>query len=255
MNETSTNPSSRPNWFWYIFIASIILLLPWTYFLVPLENRVAIKLRLQGFKIIHNPRGVTWRWYCPTHFGNYQFRQYPEVTDEVLAELQKMPHLFSVSFGDTDLSQINLELLTKVPALEHFQVLNNTDPAWSPKDINKLSGCLRLRNIMLMKVPLTNKEIEPLKACPITHLSFISAGLTDADSAVFTLFPTLETLQLRDNPGITDSSLAIFETISSLRYLSVQGTGVTQEGVEAFQNKRPDVKLRTDWVDNFGWGP
>ena len=82
-----------------------------------------------------------------------------------------------------------------------------------------------------------------MKACPLTFLALTSCDLTDADVAVFTLFPILESLDLGNNPGITDASLDVLATIPTLQLLAIYSTSVTEAGIEAFQKKRPDVGL------------
>lgn len=226
----------------------LILLIPVFLFMVPLENWVGWQLRAQGYWIIHKSNeGI---WYYPTHFSS---RPGQKVSNEVLEELHKMRHLNHVSFSDSDFSHLDLSLLTKIEDLRSFSIINNYDSKWSPRDIDKLGGCLRLEDVSLHRTPLTRHDIESLKTCPIKALRFTKTGLSDAESDVFKEFPNLEILQLRDNPGITDASLPVFETITTLKYLELEKTGVTKEGIEAFQKSRPDVKLRTDWMDMFGW--
>ena len=252
MDEPALTPSRRKQWVWLLLVPSAaILLIPCLCLLIPTENLVAMKLQSQGYDILYNIFDDMWVWHRPTHFSNRQDftgtggkgKPGYEVNNQILVELQKMPRLQHIIFSDTDLSHLDLELLTKVPSLGSFSIINNCNPAWSPKEIEKLSGCKQLRFLSLMNSPLTGKEIEPLKACPIVQLRCTLCDLTDADVAVFTLFPMLGSLDLGDNPGITDASLDVLATIPTLQLLFIYNTGVTEAGIEVFQKKRPDVSL------------
>jgi len=48
---------------------------------------------------------------------------------------------------------------------------------------------------------------------------------------------------LEDNTGITDAGFEHFEKIAALRWLYLMETGVTQDGIEEFKKKRPDVTV------------
>jgi len=245
-NECAEKPTNQRQWLWLLLVPSAgILLISCLLLMIPDETWVAMRLQSQGYGIDYD------EWFRPTHFHT---RHGNVVTNQALVELQRMPQLYLVDFSYTNLSNVDMELLTKIPSLRSLE-LNIGSSVGSPKGIEKLSECRRLEKLLLLQVPLTSKEIEPLKVCPVKHLYFSSSGLTDADAAVFTLFPQLEFLALTYNSEITDASLDVFETISTLQYLNVRYTGVTEAGIEAFQKKRPDVKLRTDWMDTFGWGP
>jgi hypothetical protein len=60
----------------------------------------------------------------------------------------------------------------------------------------------------------------------------------------FTGLTKLEYLDLREDAGITDTGLECLEKIASLGELRLVGTSATQEGVEEFQRKRPDVRVQ-----------
>ncbi|KAJ9600177.1 hypothetical protein L9F63_009511 [Diploptera punctata] len=61
--------------------------------------------------------------------------------------------------------------------------------------------------------------------------------------------PQLRTLVLRNYRMITDTSLQYLLRLSSLRYLDVSGTSVTEDGVLQFILKRPEVNIVSDFHD------
>ncbi|KAJ8892018.1 hypothetical protein PR048_004583 [Dryococelus australis] len=59
--------------------------------------------------------------------------------------------------------------------------------------------------------------------------------------------PQLHTLVIRYYPHVTDKTLIMLLRISSLRYVDVTGTKVTEKGVEGFRRIRPDVTVVSDF--------
>ena len=226
-----------------LMIATIIaiLLVSSVPFLIPTENRVAMRLQSQGYDIIHNIDDSNWVWYRPTHFNCYR----RSVTDDTLKELALMPKLFSVSFYDCDSSKLDLGLLAAIPNLTDLSFINNDGPRGTPKDVAKLAGCRKLEILSFYKTPLARTDIEPLANTPLKELRCSSSGLTDADCTVFSLMQ-LERLDLSYNSAITDASLSVFENIPTLQYLNVYKAGITKEGIEEFKKKRPSVIIRAD---------
>ena len=89
-------------------------------------------------------------------------------------------------------------------------------------------------------------ELQKLTACQVKEISVSSRDvhLKDSDMEDFVKFTHLETLVLEcDNAGVTDACLEYFETIPTLKSLGLPKSNITQEGVEEFQKKRPDVKV------------
>jgi hypothetical protein len=87
-------------------------------------------------------------------------------------------------------------------------------------------------------------EIGKLAACPVRVILLPNVHLKDGDLEAFTKLTNLDLLILESNVGITDAGLEHLEKIASLRHLQLSKTSVTKEGVEEFQKKRPDVRVR-----------
>ena len=246
--QTSERPRRRGLILMIVTIIAILLVssVP---FLIPTENQVALRLQSQGYEIIHNIDDSNWVWYRPTHF----VCSHQDISDETLTELARMPKLFSVAFCDCDSSKLDLGLLAEIPNLTDLTFINNDGPCGTPKNVARLASCRKLESLSFFSTPLVRADIEPFTDIPLKELYCRTSGLTDADCTIFSSFKQLEILYLRDNPAITDASLSVFESITTLQYLCVETTGVTKEGIEEFKKKRPGVKLRTDWENTFGW--
>ena len=90
-------------------------------------------------------------------------------------------------------------------------------------------------------------EIQKLTACPIVFLALFNVQLKDSDLENLMGLKQLGYLGLRQNIGITDVSFEYLEQMTSLELLDVRDTSVTEEGINEFQKKRPDVKVVSDF--------
>ena len=132
--QTNERPRRRGLILMIVTIIAILLvsLVP---FLMPTENRVALRFQSQSYDIIHNIDDSNWVWYRPTHFNCYR----RSVTNDTLKELALMPKLFSVLFCDCDSSKLDLGLLAEIPNLTDLSFINNDGPRGTPKDVARLT--------------------------------------------------------------------------------------------------------------------
>ena len=81
------------------------------------------------------------------------------------------------------------------------------------------------------------KEI--LRGTPqLTRILVQSTGITDSTLAELgRLTPDLEVLMITDAPGVTDVGLRFLEVLPELHTLTLVGTGATDDGVAALQDK------------------
>ena len=180
------------------------------------EYRAARELRARGFDV-----QFTWLdntiWQRPVAVKS----EGRNITLDDCRLICQLPHLKALFFmeGDMcDMSDMNLDEIGNCTELEHFICENVTQfPAG---------------------------EIRQLTACPLKTVRLLNVDLHDSDLENLAGMATLDLIYLDNNVGITDAGLEHIEKIVPLMMLSLKGTNITQEGVEEFQKKRPDVKVR-----------
>jgi len=165
--------------------------------------------------VLYNWRDGTI-WQHPTHVARNDY----SVTLEDSRLIWQLPYLYGLDFMGGDMSGLSLDGIENCQELCYFRFVHVT------------------------QFPVN--EIPKLAACPIKVLCIESKDthLKDSDLEVFAKFSKLETLRLICiNSEITDAGLECFATIPSLKELCLSKTSVTQEGIDEFQKKRPDVKI------------
>ena len=188
----------------------------------PEDHHIARKLQTRGYMVIYN-----WEyddtsneisiWQRPTHVAGNDVNLSPEDSRLIC----QLPCLYALDFAQGDVSGLNLD---------------------------NIGNCQRLRYFRFFSVTGFPKgEIQKLATCPVAHIALVGVGLTDSNLEAFIKFSDLENLALNDNVGITDAGLEHLEKIPNLKELNLSKTSVTKEGIEEFQEKRPDVTVHIVW--------
>lgn len=90
---------------------------------------------------------------------------------------------------------------------------------------------------------------EIAKCQTLQGLNFYDNGVTDRDLEELRTMPNLKHLELSGNDRITDAGLVHLASIKSLRKLGLQGTGVTQQGVNELEAELPNCYIHWDGRD------
>ena len=176
------------------------------------DYRVSGELKLRGFEIIYQRQGYNI-WQYPVHVEGSGL----SITEDDCRLFCQLPHLQSLAFYGCDLAGWNLDEIRNCRELKY---IHSNHATHFPID-----------------------EIGKLAACPVTWLGINTDCLNDSNLVEFAKLTNLEYLYLEKNAGITDAGLDHLEKIASLQYLGLTGTSVTQEGVDEFKKKRPDVEV------------
>ena len=133
----------------------------------------------------------------------------------------------------------DFRLICQLPRLDH--VCFGSD--MSDLNLDGIENCRNLSEVSFIGVTnFSANEIRKLAACPIKSIWLSSCvDLKDSDLEVFRELTQLETLDLYNNPGITDACLEYLEKIPSLEWVAHNVTSITPESSEEFRKKRPDV--------------
>jgi hypothetical protein len=156
--------------------------------------------------------------------------------------------------------------LAKHKEVGAIQVLDAT--ACTAKGFAALKALPHLRKLVLNRSGVTDKELAEIAGCSqLRALVIPEAQVTDAGVAAVEKLTRLESLDLSDNPrltdkaaahvktllrlenlflnktGLTDKGLAELKTLEGLRDLTVAGTKVTAKAAEAFADEMPNLRV------------
>ena len=136
---------------------------------------------------------------------------------KTLSELKQL-HILTLSQMPGITEQGILKLFDNLPELTDFH-LKGMSP-FSPEAVRKI---------------IADPRLEYLELCDM--------GLTDAHLKEVVVGALLFSFDISDNPEITDAGLKHLHGIGTLKYLYLNGTGVTQEGINAFKAAQPHCEV------------
>ena len=146
-----------------------------------------------------------------------------KITDKALSDLSSLEHLeLLILYGNriTDAGMSDLAKLTELQFLD-LSLVGITD-----KGVHALAPLTKLRNLSLLY-----------------NTGFSGPLLTDDCTTTISSFKDLEHLSLV-GAKISASSVAELGKLKELKYLEIQYTGVTPEGVERLQGLLPHTRIR-----------
>ena len=217
MSQTSTNPALK----WILIVIAVmtaigaVAVVLLAYYPAG-EYRAAKELQARGFIVEHVSPDDNWNW----KYSTYVLGDGQSITSDDSRFICQLSRLHHLEFVRCDMSGLNLDEIGNCRELDFLAVSGAT------------------------QFPVS--ELKKLTACPIRAISVVSKDvpLNDSDLEEFTKFTNLVTISLKfNNAGITDACLEYFEKIPTLKYLILKESSLTQEGIEEFTKKRPDVEV------------
>ena len=120
--------------------------------------------------------------------------------------------------------------LKKAPPLGALEVLDMS--GCSDQGYEQLKGFPNLRRLTAGKSNLTAPRVASIGQCKELRELFLGgAGLSDAELRGLARLKLLESLDLSDNPGVTDKGMPAVAALERLRTLNLSKTGVTDKGL------------------------
>lgn len=153
-----------------------------------------------------------------------------QVTDNGLDRLITLVHLRELAMGGGRRSPTALVVLRMLPTLTHLD-LGGARP--TPPDMpNRENAGPGIPEESLRAMA----ELKQLRVLKLGHSNITGAGLR-----ILSALERVEKLGLEGCRRIDDTAIAALADWKSLRYLDVQDTQVTAQGVESLRLKRPDL--------------
>ena len=158
-----------------------------------------------------------------------------------IGRLTRLEHLSVNGAGVPDSAVAHLAELVKLREL-HLDDVPVTDAG-----LASLAGLAALEGLYLNQARVTDAGLATLARFPgLTGLTLSGARITDAGLPTLARLANLRSLNLDDNPGITDKGMIPAHFGPSLELLGVGGTKVTQAGSDALAAARPSLTIQPE---------
>ena len=167
--------------------------------------------------------------------------KFEAATDGTLAALKKAPNVGALDvFNATRCTEKGFAALAEVP---HLRKLTLGKSAMTPPRVAAIGQCTELRWLTLLSSGLSDAELVGLKTLTSLESLDISDNPQVTDKGMATV-KTLERLQVLylGKTGLTDRGLAELKGLDGLRTLNVVGTKVTGDAAEKFADEMPNLR-------------
>lgn len=167
--------------------------------------------------------------------------KFDSVTDLMLFNLKKAPQVGSLEILDMSrCTDKGFALLKEFPNLRRLSIAKSNLTA---ARVAAIGQCKELRVLYLANANLTDSELAGLKNLTLLESLDLSNNpkITDKGLTVIKSLERLQALYLR-NTGITDAGLPTLKPLEGLRTLHVGNTAVTPEAAERFSNEMPNLR-------------
>ena len=143
--------------------------------------------------------------------------------------------------------ELQSDVLVRLRDLAGFDDLSLWGPMLNDTHMHDVARLKGLKDLQLLGTLVGDSGIEELASLrDLRELSLVECPrVTDQALTHLVRLKKLETLEL-DGTSITDDGVKTIAGIRSLKSLSVQGTNVTEHGLEELARLRPDLQVLDD---------
>jgi hypothetical protein len=134
----------------------------------------------------------------------------------------------SVKFeAATDATLANLKKVTQIGALDVFNATKCTDAGFA-----QLKQLPNLRKLSLGKSVMGEASTAAIAQCKELRVLYLAgSGLSDVELAALKKLTLLESLDISDNPQVTDAGMATVKSLERLQVLNLSKTALTDRGL------------------------
>ena len=159
-----------------------------------------------------------------------------QVTDNGMDLLIALTNLKELALGRTRTGEVDLSFLRALPSLT---VLDLSGARPLPPDLSA-----EARRKRQQVPPMPQKDVEALaELYNLRKLKLGFSGISAADLKTLSTLQNVEELGLEECPRIDDSAAAELVHWKSLKYVDLQATKVTAEGVAMLQKAKPGIVI------------
>jgi hypothetical protein len=157
------------------------------------------------------------------------------IGDEDLAHLSRLTGLQYLDLEATDTSDKGIETLTRLVNLGHLDLSHTMIKG---TNIARLGNLKKLEWLNLGSNDLNSHSAERLANLNLPRLRCLAvcrANLTDSDMPYLAKMTNLISLEMSDNPRLTDKGLVALKALKNLAILDLRQTAVTVKGLLALR--------------------
>ncbi|MBP3960160.1 hypothetical protein J8F10_33455 [Gemmata sp. G18] len=168
--------------------------------------------------------------------------KFEAATDAALVGLKKYPHIGSVDvFNAAKCTEKGYTALKDLPNLRRL-VLSKSD--LTVARVNAIAQCAQLRELRIPNAGLTDTELVGLKKLALLESLDISENpqVTDKGMATIKTLERLRALYL-SKTAVSDKGLFELKTLDGLRTLYAGSTKITADGAEKFADEMPNLRV------------
>ena len=164
------------------------------------------------------------------------------VTDAAMVDVAKLPALKLITLGETQISDKGIEHLAVVPDLRSLEL---GDTLITGTGFGKFSPDSKLTHIMLNRCPVNDDGVKAMARLPRLEALSIRDSTTSVTMTSLGNVEWPETLReiTLDGSGLTNEGLMRFASCPELFVVGMRGTQVTPDGVKQFQQAKPMVVI------------
>lgn len=169
------------------------------------------------------------------------------VADETAASAATLPELETLDIADTIVGDVGLEALSSSTTLKEI-VMGNI--RISEVGYQSLRGFTTIEHLDLSgrrptgvstiseRAVAAIASLQQLRVLKLGHVKFPAKSM-----AVLKTLPNVEKLGLEYSPEVGDEAIPHLASWKSLRWIDLNGTKITAEGVAALREQRPDCQI------------
>lgn len=174
-----------------------------------------------------------------------------KITDTTLQHLASVPSLESLDIGFVQLTDVGLDQLTSLPKLHELTIGGNKLSDAGLQSLRQMPGLTYLdlsgaqrTDSGLWSVSVTESGLEAiatlqnLRCLRMNGTSVSPRGLEKLKS-----LSKLERLDLQGCKRLNDEAVNTLKSFPALRSVDVTGTGMTEKGIAALRQSKPDCKV------------
>lgn len=168
--------------------------------------------------------------------------KFEALTDAAFAAVKRHPNVGAVAaFDGTKLTEKTYAALKDLPHLRKFVLSQSTQTV---KTVAHLAECAELRVLALPSGRLSDAELAALKKLSRLESLDVSENpaLTDKAMATVKELERLEFLYL-SNTGVSDKGLFELKPLEGLRTVNATNTRVTADGARKFADEMPNLRV------------
>ena len=177
------------------------------------------------------------------------------LSDEGIAHLEKLTGLVELGLSGFEITDAGLARLAPLTQLEYLELIGTKITG------SGLAALAPLKKLRVLNLQHSRCDDDGCRQLPrfaqLRILNLSACQITDAGLEPIGGLPSLTSLKIDFNKGVTDAGLTHFASLDRLSFLSLIGTAVTQKRVDDLRVVMPNMHVAPLWLPSvvYLWHP